>query len=70
MASIRTAQLNEALEERLREIERLIIDLDETAGIVIGDPETRRLAKLRPGETLGQALLRLSTQIQAEDRTW
>lgn len=70
MVSLHLAQLNEALEERLRAIERLTIDLDETAGIVIGDPETRRLAKLHPGETLGQALLRLSTHIHAEDQTW
>ncbi len=70
MIGLRIAQLNDALEERLRAIERLTIDLDGTAGIVIGDPETRRLAKLHPGETLGQALLRLSTHIHAEDRPW
>jgi hypothetical protein len=68
MASIRLAQINEALEERFRQIERFTIDLDGTGDIVIGDPETRRLAKLRPGETFGQALLRLSAQ--REDRTW
>lgn len=61
MAGIRNAQLNEALEERIREIERLTIDLDGTVGIVIGDPKTQRVAKLCPGETLGLALQRLSS---------